>query len=74
MEIPELLYLHNSRKAESFGHYRPCFVVQMVSIRAVVLTGYQRQTDVAALLEEVRESERREAAGIYTLAKGAAYQ
>ena len=45
----------------------------MVSLRAEVLTGCQRQTDAAPLLE-VRESERREASGICTLAKGAAYQ
>ena len=43
-------------------------------MRTVVLTGYQRQRDLAPLLEEVRERERREAAGIYTLAKGVAHQ
>ena len=48
-------------------------MVQMVSMRTVVLTGYQRQRDVAPLLEE-SESERRKVAGIYTLAKGGAYQ
>ena len=73
MDMPELLYVHSSQKVRELGHCRPCFVVQMLSMRAVILTGHQRQRDVVPLLE-VREVERREAAGIYTLAKRVAYQ
>ena len=74
VEIPELLNLHSSQKAD--GHWSSCFVVQIVSMRAVVLTGYQRQRDVAPLLEDwpPPESEWRKAAGIHILAKGGAYQ
>ena len=53
-------------EGRELGHCRPCFAVQMFSIIAVVLTDYRYRV--------VRESERREAAGIHILAKGAAYQ
>ena len=49
-------------EGRELGHCRPCSVVQMVSMRAVLHTGHQRQREGAPLLEEVRESERTEAA------------
>ena len=45
-------------EGRELGYCRPCFVVQVIRMRAVVLTGYQRQRNFASLLKKVRESGR----------------
>ena len=58
-------------EGRELGPCRLYFVVQMVSMRAVVLTGHQTQR--CCSFERVRESERRGNCSVYSLARGAAY-